>query len=63
MWYYSSSSKCDIQGEKWNNQTTHGMCLCVCCMCSVMREAMCEKSNQVCHESDGLFGGKENVML
>ena len=42
---------------------THGMCLCVCCMCSVMREGMCEKSNQVCHESDGLLGGIESVML
>ena len=30
--------------NKWNNQMTHGMCWCVCCMCSVMREGMCEKS-------------------
>ena len=30
--------------NKWNNQMTHGMFLCVCCMCSVMRKEMCEKS-------------------
>ena len=30
--------------NKWNNQMTHGMCLCVGCMCGVMREGMCEKS-------------------
>ena len=25
----------------------HGRCLCVCCMCSVMREGMCEKKNSI----------------
>ena len=30
--------------NKWNNQMTHGMCLWVCCMCSVMREGMFEKN-------------------
>ena len=41
MWYYSDSSECDIQMKKWNNKMTHGMSLCVCCMCSVMKEGMC----------------------
>ena len=44
----------------------YGMCLCVGCMSSVMREGMCEKFNWVCHASDGLVEGenvKENVML
>ena len=48
--------------NKWNNHMTHGMCLCVCCMCSVMREGMCEKSKFVCH-ADGLVGRIENVIL
>ena len=62
MLYYSISSECDIQINKWNSQMTHGMCLFVCCMGSVMRARMCEKSNQVCHASDGLVGGIEGVI-
>ena len=66
MWYYSNSSECDIQMKKWNNQMTHGMCLCVCCMCSVMKEGMCGKdSNQICHTCDGVVwcrGGIANLM-
>ena len=30
--------------NKWNKKMTHGRCLCVSCMCSVMREGMREKS-------------------
>ena len=63
MWYYRSFSECDIQNHEWNNQMTHGLCLCVCCMCSVIREEMCKKSNYVCHAFDGLEGEMENVML
>ena len=33
------------------------MCLCVGCMCIVMGQGMCEKSNRVRHASDGLVGG------
>ena len=47
----------DIQTKKWNNQMTHGMCLCVFCMCIVMREERCEKSNEVCHAVDAMVGG------
>ena len=42
---------------------TRGMCLCVGCMCGVMKEGMCEKCNQVCHATDGLVEGMPNVML
>ena len=31
--------------------------VCVCCMCRVMREGKCEKSNEVCHAFDGLVEG------
>ena len=44
MWYYSNSSECDIQINKWINQITHGMCLCVFFMCGVMREGMCKRN-------------------
>ena len=41
---------------------THGRCLCVCCMCSVMSEGMCETFTQVRHASGGLVGGIENAI-
>ena len=46
--------------KKCNNQMTQGMCLCVCCMCSVMREGITEN---VGHASEVLLEGIENAML
>ena len=65
MWYYNNSSKYDIQMNKWNNQMTHGVCGCVCCMCSVLRVGMCERNpiRIVIHLMVWRNSGIENIML
>ena len=44
MGYYSNSSECYIQRNKWKNRTFHRMCLCVGGTCGVIRTGMCKRN-------------------